>query len=212
MVSRIRAAATSNYVAGDERSRVSAEHRALMGSAIERDGAAQRALLGGDTRAARRAFAEAADLYRRSWEVASATSYGRLIGMLKSAVLAGGGEDEARYALAQLAENAADSPAASYARALAALILGDGEAADRWSEQMRSGGEAFIRTAAAISALAAGDAAAYRAAIDQIVRDFEGRAEHLTGVAIADTALMLQQLAARRGLAVELHSSVLPSF
>ena len=192
-------------------SRVSAEHRELMGSAIERDGAAQRALLSGDVPDARRAFAEAADLYRRSWEVASATSYGRLIGMLKSAVLAGGGEEEARYARAQLSERSADSPAAAYARALAALILGDGEAADRWSEQMRSGGEAFIRTAAAISALARDDAAAYRAALEQIVGDFEGRAEHLTGVAIADTALMLQQLAARRGLQADLDSGVLPS-
>ena len=197
-------------MASNQRSNVSAEHRELMGSAIERDGAAQRALLAGDVPDARRAFAEAAELYRRSWEVASATSYGRLIGMLKSAVLAGGGEPEARYAQAQLDENRADSPAAAYARAIAALILGDGDAADRWSEQMRSGGEAFIRTAAAISALAGGDAAAYRAAIEQIVRDFEARAEHLTGIAIADTALMLQQLASRRGLEVELRSGVLP--
>lgn len=181
-----------------------------MGSAIERDGAAQRALLAGDEAAARQAFAEAADLYRRSWEVASATSYGRLIGMLKSGVLAGGGEDQARYARSQLADDGSDSAAASYARALSALILSDREGADRWSDQMRSGGEAFTRTAAAISALADGDARAYATALEQIVHDFEARAEHLTGVAIADTAAMLQQLAARRGLAAELHSAVLP--
>lgn len=189
---------------------VRAEHRELMGSAIERDGAGQRALLAGDAAGARQAFAEAAELYRRSWEAASATSYGRLIGMLKSAVLAGGGEPEARYAEAQLAENDADTPAAAYTHALAALILGEGPAARRWSERMRPGGEAFIRTAAAISALAAGDGNDYTKALRQIVRDFEARAKHLTGVAIADTALMLQQLAARRGLAAQLRSEVLP--
>jgi hypothetical protein len=208
---QIRNAATSSYVTCDEKRAVSVEHRRLMGSAIERDGAAHRALLAGDPPGARLAFAEAADLYRRSWEVASRTSYGRLIGMLKSAVLAGGGEEEARYAQAELGETGAESPAAAYARALAALILWDDEDADRWSERMRSGGEAFVRTAAAIGALARGDAAAYSAAIDQIVHDFEARADHLTGVAIADTALMLQQLAARRGLQADVHSSVLPS-
>jgi hypothetical protein len=197
-------------VAGEETRRVSVEHRQLMGSAIERDGAAHWALLAGDAPGARVAFAEAADLYRRSWEVASRTSYGRLIGMLKSSVLAGGGEEEARYTQTELGERDANSPAAAYARALAALILKDGEAADRWSEQMRSGGEAFVRAAAAISALAHGDVAAYRAAIEQIVHDFEARAEHLTGVAIADTALMLQQLAARWGLEADLDSRVLP--
>lgn len=188
-----------------------AEHRELMGSAIERDAAAHRALLAGDPAAARQAFAEAAEFYRRSWEAASATSYGRLIGMLKSAVLSGGGEREARYAQAQLAENDSVSPASAYVRALAALILDEEGAARRWSEQMRPGGEAFVRTATAISSLAAGEATEYAAALGQIVDDFEERADHLTGVAIADTALMLQQLAARRGLAVETRSSVLPS-
>ena len=197
-------------MAGFEKSTVSAEHRALMGSAIERDGAAQRALLAGDAPAARRAFTEAAELYQRSWAVASATSYGRLIGMLKAAVLAGAGENQARYAQAQLARGETGSAAAAYACALSSLILGEDAAASRWSERMKSGGDAFVRTAAAIGALAAGDGAAYAAAIEQIVRDFEARAEHLTGVAIADTALMLQELAARRGLAAELHSGVLP--
>jgi hypothetical protein len=189
---------------------VPAEHRELMGSAIERDGAAQRALLAGDAPAARLAFAEAAVLYRRSWEAASATSYGRLIGMLKSAVLAGTGEPEARYVQAQLALDDSATPAAAYAHALAALILGEERTARQWSEEMRTGGEAFIRTAAAISGLAGGEATDYAAALGQIVDDFEARAQHLTGVAIADTALMLQELAARRGLAAQIRSSVLP--
>ena len=68
-----------------------------MIGAIARDGVAQRALFDGDAPAARAAFAQAADLYRRSREAAPAESYGRLVGMLKSAVLDGGGEPEADY-------------------------------------------------------------------------------------------------------------------
>ena len=62
-----------------------------MTAAVERDGAAQRALLASDREAARAAFAQAAELYRESWEVAPPSAYGRLVGMVKSAVLAGGG-------------------------------------------------------------------------------------------------------------------------
>lgn len=181
-----------------------------MGSAIERDGAAQRALMAGDVTAARQAFAEAAELYRRSWEAASATSYGRLIGMLKSAVLAGDGEQEARYAQAALGADDSESAAAAYAQALAALILEEDQAAAQWSERMRIGSEAFERTADATRALAVRDRTAYAAALERIVRDFERRSQHLTGVAIADTAVALQRLADRRGLAATLDSAVLP--
>lgn len=182
-----------------------------MEAAIERDGAAQQALISGDGAGARAAFGEAAALYRGSWDLASFTSYGRLIGMLKSAVLAGGGEPEARYVRAELAQQqASGSPAAAYARALAALIVSDHRAAVEWSERMRSGPEAFVRAADAIRALAERDGAAYAAALGEIVVDFEQRADHLTGVAIADTALMLQVLAGRRQLEVELRSEVLP--
>lgn len=181
-----------------------------MGAAIERDGAAQRALLAGQGPAAREAFADAAELYRRSWQLAVATSYGRLIGMLKSAVLSGAGEDQARFARAELAENGGDTPAAAYVQALAALICGDSAASSAWSQRMRPGGEAFARTADAIQALAEGDGPAYAAALGRIVHDFERRSRHLTGVAIADTALMLQELASRRGLAAALNSRVLP--
>jgi hypothetical protein len=48
-------------------------------------------------------------------------------------------------------------------------------------------------------------------ALAAIVRDFEERTEHLTGVAIADTALMLSELARRRGMAVAIESPVLPA-
>jgi len=185
-------------------------HRELMAAAIERDGAAQRALLAGQEPLAREAFASAAEFYRRSWELAAATSYGRLIGMLKSAVLAGQGEQEAAYARAELAEDDSRSPAAAYVQALAALILDERDSAREWAQRMRPGGEAFARAADAIQALAERDGAAYADALERIVRDFEQRSQHLTGVAIADTAAMLQELASRLGLAAPVDSRVLP--
>src|SRR5581483_4404612 len=97
-------------------------HREFMQGAIERDGEAQRALLAGDLPAARQGFAAAAELYRRSWEGAPPQSYGRLVGMLKAAILAGEGAAQARYVREALADDALalKSPTASYARALAA--------------------------------------------------------------------------------------------
>ena len=187
-------------------------HRELMGAAIKQDGVGQRALLAGDEQTSRVAFAEAAALYRQSWEVAPPDSYGRLVGMLKSTVLAGEGEDEAaRYVLGELEDRGDESATAAYARTIAALIVGDDVQARECAGRMRAGSEAFVKTADAIAAIAANDHAAYTAEINAIVRDFETRSAHLTGVAIADTALMLQRLAARRGLSAGVESPVLPT-
>ena len=187
------------------------KHQELMTAAVQCDGEAQRALLAGDREAARSAFADAAELYRQSWEVAPSSAYGRLVGMLKSAVLAGGGAAEAEYVLGALSDADPESATASYARALAALIVGADEDAQAWAQRMGAGGDAFARTAEAIAALGGHDAARFEAALEEIVRDFEQRAEHLTGVAIADTALMLEVLAGRRGVAVAIGSPVLPA-
>jgi uncharacterized protein YbjT (DUF2867 family) len=75
---------------------------------------------------------------------------------------------------------------------------------------MREGSPPFARAAEAIDALAAGDAERYAGAVRAVVADFEGRGEHLTGVPIADTALMLERLAAARGLAAGVTSPLLP--
>ena len=67
---------------------------------------------------------------------------------------------------------------------------------------MATGGEAFARTAAALAALARRDENAYAVGAGApCSRDFEARDLHLTGVAIADTALVLERLAGARGLA-----------
>jgi len=187
------------------------KHQELMTAAVERDGAAQQALLAGDREAARAAFAAAAELYRRSWEEAPPTAYGRLVGMVKSAVLAGDGAPEARYVREALGDRDPASPTASYAQALAALILGADEDAGGWARRMGGGADAFGRTAEAIAAIAAGDPGHYTVALEAIVRDFEQRTEHLTGVAIADTALVVSELGARRGMAAAIESPALPA-
>lgn len=182
-----------------------------MADAIERDGAAQRALLDGDPTAARESFLAAASCYRRSWEAAPPASYGRLVGMLKSSVLAGEGRDAAAYVRAAIDSDDESSPVAAYALSIAALVLGDDAEAARLAPVMGSGpSEAFARTADAVAALARGDDEAYVAALESIVSDFEARPEHLTGVVIADTAAMLEALAAPRGMRSGVRSAVLP--
>ncbi len=186
----------------------------LLTAAIEREGAAHRALLAADAAGAASAFSDASDLYRRSWEAAPPRSYGRLVGMLKAKILAGddatAAAEYSRHALAG-DPDAGGSPTAAYALAIAALIEGDDAAARDRSEAMRSGSEAFERAADAIRAIAEGDRDAYAAHVEQIVRDFERRSAHLTGVAVADTALMLERLAAPRGLAAGVRSELLPT-
>jgi hypothetical protein len=187
------------------------KHQELLTEAVRRDGEGQAALLAGDREAARSAFSAAAELYRQSWEVAPASAYGRVVGMLKSAVLAGGDAvAEARYARDALAEADPESVTAAYALALAALILGEDDEAVACAGRMRPGGDAFVRTAEAIEAEALRDPGRFADALAAIVRDFEARTEHLTGVAIADTALVLAALAARRGMEVAVESPVLP--
>jgi hypothetical protein len=185
-------------------------HRELMTAAIACEEVAHRAALAGELDASRAAFLEAAATYRASWEQASPTSFGRLVGMLKAAILAGRGIDEAHYVEQTLATAQATSPTASYAQAIAALALADDRRAGEWADLMREASPAFLRTATAIAALASAEPAAYRAALTEIVEDFAGRDAHLTGVPIADTAIMLEVLAGHRGFQVGLDGPLLP--
>lgn len=184
-----------------------------MRAAIERDAEAQGAVLAGDRDAALAAFRAAADLYRRSWLESPPRSYGRLVGMLKSSILAGDATAAAAFAREALADEdpVTASPTAAYALALAALVAGDDPDARSWSKEMAAGQDAFERTARAIVALAERDESAYADVLREIVRDFEQRQGHLTGVAIADTAVMLERLAAERGMTAGVNSPLLPS-
>jgi hypothetical protein len=116
--------------------------------------------------------------------------------MLKAAVLGGGGAEEAAT-VRRVLDDRGTSPTSWYAIAIAALIEGDAELAARAAEAMRDGGDAFARAAAAIEAIAARDDAAAVAAIRAIEDDFAARDSHLTGVAIADTAVLFATLRER---------------
>lgn len=186
-----------------------ADHRTLLQEAIRLEASAQQALLRGDAAVSRDRFGAAAASYRASWEAAPPRSFGRLVGMVKAGVLAGHGGEEAAYVRRALA-GGCDSPPSCYALAIAALIQDDDEAARAAVAGMRTEDPAFNRTADAIDALARGDADGYAAAVRGIVDDFEGRDAHLTGVAFADTAVMLERLARPRGLAARPASALMP--
>jgi hypothetical protein len=175
-----------------------------LDQALAAEARAYRLLLaGGDARAA---LIEARDGYLASHAETGPTSWGRLLGALKMAILAGDGVDAvAERALAETA--GADSPASGYVRALAQV------ATDTPPDValMVAAGGAFERTARALAALADDDATAYAAALGEIVADFEARPDHLSGVPFADTAVVLERLAAARELAVGPTSPVMPS-
>ena len=165
----------------------------LAALTAEREG--QRLLLEGRGDRARPYLAAASEAYLASYPLAQPRSWGRLIGAVKAGVLAGEGAPQARRAHGEVA-GVADTPASCYLGALCAVILGDREAALVLAPGMRAGGAAFARAADGIEAIARGDAPALDAAIQAIEADFAAREAHLTGVPIADTALMLQTIGA----------------
>ena len=174
-----------------------------LNAALAAEADAYRALLAG--REAEAKLRAARDAYLASHAETGPASWGRLLGALKMAILAGdGAEAVARQALAET--EAADSPASVYVRALAVVCL------DREPDvtAMVEAGDAFARTGRALAALAASDRAAYAAALTAIVADFEARDRHLSGVAIADTVLVLERLAEQRGIAVHPQSPLVP--
>ena len=190
--------------------RVGDEHHIeLLREAIALEAEAHRALLAGDDGRARDELRAASDRYRASWDAAPPEAFGRLVGMVKAAVLAGEATTAARFVHSAVGD-APSSPTSAYALAIAALVAGDDGLAGRAAETMRGGSEAFGRAADAVAALVARDAAAYTAAVQAIVADFAARDSHLTGVPIAATALMLERLAAGRGMASRVASPLLP--
>ena len=61
----------------------------------------------------------------------------------------------------------------------------------------------------ALAAIADGDATALARAVEAVLVSFEEREHYLEDVAVADTVLALERLAARRGLAARTRSSPL---
>jgi hypothetical protein len=155
----------------------------------------------------------AADRYLESFEQAPPGSWGRPIGAMKARILAEdweGAGDDARWALAAGAADT-DSPIGLYAAALAALVLGDDEEARVHADAIRTRGDFPAEVGDAIAFMAARDVVGYTAAIEAVLESFASRDEYLEDLPVADTVLVLQALALRRGIAAQLESPLLPA-
>lgn len=158
-------------------------------------------------------FDRAVRRYRESYEHAPPESWGRPIGATKARILAGdwsGAEDEARWALAEGAAET-ESPIGRYAGALAQLTLGDDEEARVLADSIRTRDDFPQDVGDALAMIAARDAVGYAYAVESVLGSFETRDEYLEDIPVADTVLVLQALADRRGIAAELSSELLPS-
>jgi hypothetical protein len=154
----------------------------------------------------------AAERYRESFDDAPPGSWGRPIGMIKSRVLAGdwpAAERDARFALEHGAAEA-ESPIGRYAACLALLVLGRDAEARRFADELRTEDGFPHDVGDALATIAAGDPVGYVEAVESVLESFETRDEHLEDVPVADTVIVLQALAARRDLAADLSSPLLP--
>lgn len=155
----------------------------------------------------------AAQRYRESLEGAPAGSWGRPIGALKARLLADdrpGAEKEARWTL-DLGAAESGSPIGRYAAALALCVLEDYPAARAQADALRMREDFPSPVGDALATIAAEDAPGYVEAIEAVLESFETRDAYLEDVPVADTVLVLQALARRRGLAAELRSTLLPA-
>ena len=181
-----------------------------MGNAAAGVGLAR--LMGGDTEEAREWFAKAVDRYRESYPLAPPGSWGRPIAILKARILSGdwdGAETDAHWTLEQGAPDA-ESPIGCYAGALAMLVLGRDEEARVLADGLRTRGDFPTPVADSLAFIAAEDPVAYVEAIEAVLESFETREEYLEDLPAADTVVVLQALAARRDMAAQLSSPLLP--
>jgi hypothetical protein len=171
-------------------------------------------LMQGRDREASHWFRLAAERYRESFADAPPGSWGRPIGAIKARLLAGDADaaaDDARWTLEAGADDA-DSPIGRYAAALAHLVLGDYAQARNHADAIRIRDDFPREVGDALAFVSAHDVIGYVVAVDAVLESFEGRDEYLEDVPVADTVLVLQALAARRGLpTVELDSELLPA-
>jgi hypothetical protein len=181
-----------------------------MGNAAAGAGLAR--LMAGDTEGGREWFARAVERYRESYELAPPGSWGRPIAILKARVLGGdwdGAESDARWTLEQGAGDA-ESPIGRYAATLALLVLGRDREARARADGLRTRDDFPVAVADALACIAAEDMLGYSDAIEAVLESFETREDYLEGLPAADTVIMLQAFAARRDMAAELSSPLLP--
>jgi tetratricopeptide (TPR) repeat protein len=176
-------------------------------------GAGLALLMQGRSEEAAEWLARAAARYRESFEDAPADSWGRPIGAIKALVLAGdwpAAEDAARWAV-EAGAIEAQSPIGGYAAALALLVLGRDADARPHADAIRTHDDFPNAVGDALAYLAAKDMLGYTEAVEAVLESFETRDEYLEDMPVADTVLVLQALAERRALAVELESPLLPA-
>lgn len=152
----------------------------------------------------------AASRWRESWDAGeSMEAWGRPVGALKASLLAG--DETALEALApwtlELGTATAESPIGRYAAALALLVL------ERWPESRHVAESLRYRddfprdVADGLAFIAAHDVVGYVEAVESVVTSFETRDDFLEDMRVADTALVLDVLARRRGIAQPLPAS-----
>jgi hypothetical protein len=181
-----------------------------MGNAAAGAGLAR--LMGGDTQEAREWFARAVERYRESYELAPPGSWGRPIAILKARILSSdwdGAEADARWTLEQDAADA-ESSIGRYAGALALLVLGRDDEARMLADELRTRDDFPTPVGDALAFIAADDPVRYIEAIEAVLGSFATRADYLEDLPAADTVIVLQALAARRNMAAELSSPLLP--
>jgi hypothetical protein len=186
--------AAARYAAGEKRG---LDERQLVQLANAAWAAGLSLVMAGDRVGAADWLRRAAARYRESWDAGRGSdAWGRPLGAMKALLIAGDDATAAaRWALEAGAAEA-ESPIGRYAGALALLVLGrDGEAAEL-AETLS--GDFPEDVAAALVALGRGDSIAYGRAVEQVRRSFEARDAFLEDIPVADTALALDVLAARR--------------
>ena len=171
-------------------------------------------LMAGDTDAAGEWLRRAAARWRESWDVGGATeAWGRPIGALKASLLARDEptlEELARWTL-ELGTPTAASPIGRYAATLALLALGRWPEARHVAESLRERDDFPRDVADALASISAHDVVQYVQAVESVVTSFETRTDYLEDLPVADTALVLAELARRRGIDEPLPASrVLP--
>jgi tetratricopeptide (TPR) repeat protein len=149
----------------------------------------------------------AAERYRESWQDAPPASWGRPIGAIKALLLAGDDATEAAQWALDAGAAEAESPIGRYAAALALLVLGRDVETRVVAETLRERDDFPRDVAEALTMIAGLDRVEYAVAVEDVLDSFETREEFLEDVPVADTVLVLQHLAAARGLAVELPAS-----
>jgi hypothetical protein len=150
--------------------------------------------------------------YRESYELAPPGSWGRPIAILKAQILScdwDGAEADARWTLEQGAADA-ESPIGRYAGALALLVLSRDAEARVLADGLRTHDDFPAPVGDALAFIAAGDPLGYLDAIEALLESFAAREDYLEDLPAADTVVVLQALAARRGMAAELSSPLLP--